>query len=161
MAVSPAHETNNGTVDMVTIDEDGDVILEASMKENKRRFRVSSKVFSLASPVLRKMFHSAFKEATELRDAAFPGCIELSDDDAEALFIVCNALHYRMDTVPEILPAETLVKVSILSDKCDIRASLRGWSSTLIKKSMQSACNQANLEDLLCAGSNGVMMGRL
>ena len=69
----------------------------------------------------------------------------------EALFIVYNALHYRIDTVPEILPTETLVKVSILSDKYDMSASLRGWSSTSDKKSMQSACNQASLEVLLCA----------
>jgi hypothetical protein len=151
MALSPNSETSNVTVDMVEVDEDGDVVLETNQPENKRRFRVSSKVLSLASPVLRKMFHSQFKEAMEIRKAPSPVCIELSDDDGEALFLVCGALHYRTNTMPEVLPIDTLVKVSILSDKYDMSAGLSGWSSTWVKKSMRSACNQGDFEDLLCA----------
>lgn len=151
MALSPIHETSNVKVGMVEIDEDGDVILGTNLPADKRRFRVSSKVLSLASPVLRKMFHSQFKEALLLREAASPVEIELSDDDGEALLVVCSTLHYRTDTMLEALPIETLVKVSILSDKYDMSAGLHGWSSTWIKESVQSACNRTDFEDLLCA----------
>ena len=150
MALSPAHETNTGTGDMV-VDEDGDVILEANMPKNDKRFRVSSKILSLASPVLRKMFHSGFKEAMELRDVPSQSVIDLPDDDADALLVICNALHHLIAAVPEMLPIETLVKMSMLSDKYDKGASLRGWSSTWVKKSMESTSDLTTLEELLYA----------
>ena len=63
---------------------------------------MSSKVLSLASPVLRKMFHCQFEQAIELYEASSPIGIELVDDDGEALSAVCSALHYRRDTMPQV-----------------------------------------------------------
>jgi hypothetical protein len=106
---------------LITIDADGDVILELVDKDGDVRLLVSPKVLRLVSPVFATMFKSRFKEGLDNARLSpeEPIVISLPEDDAEALTILCNVVHYLMEDVPRCLDPATLEKITILCDKYD------------------------------------------
>src|SRR5277367_6787997 len=83
----------------VKIDPAGDVLLQVGSSEPKAYLLVSSKVFSLASPVFAAMLSPQFKEGNSLSSGN--GCeITLPEDDPEAMTLLCNCLHFRTDQIP-------------------------------------------------------------
>ncbi|KAI5842905.1 hypothetical protein DFP73DRAFT_552675 [Morchella snyderi] len=118
----------------VEISPHGDVILELRFKRGQARFRVSSQVLCLASPVFRAMLgpHSSFREACELRthtaNAAEPYVLPLEDDDPEALAIVLFALHLQNAKLPTFIKEKrTIWNMAIICDKYDCTAAFSVW----------------------------------
>ncbi|KAF6826044.1 hypothetical protein CPLU01_09877 [Colletotrichum plurivorum] len=88
--------------------------------------RVSSKVLQLNSPVFKAMLSGNFKEGTELAEKAqqsIPYDLELPDDDAEAMFILCQILHNVY--VPESPTPVTLEKIAYICDKYECINALK------------------------------------
>lgn len=86
-------------------------------------FLVSSKVMSLASPVLRKMFNGPWKEAVTV----YPDGVrhlKLAEFDKSALRIVLNVLHFRNTDIPEVVPPETLAKIAVIGDYWECEPAL-------------------------------------
>ncbi|KAF2097098.1 hypothetical protein NA57DRAFT_77353 [Rhizodiscina lignyota] len=114
-------------METTTFDEDGDVALLLDQQPNQtygKRFVVSSKVLSLASPVWKAMFSGKYREGAKSEDIPFP------DDDPWALAFMLNLAHLRFASVTDPTPLE-MVKIAVLCDKYDLvslcRFHVDGW----------------------------------
>ncbi|KAK5674105.1 hypothetical protein LTS10_013150 [Elasticomyces elasticus] len=147
---SPESKRLGCTESFKNIDADGDVVLEAMGDEGTvTRFRVSSKVLSLASAVFDRMFHSGFKEDVRATARALPlQSIPLMDDDEEALGTILYAIHYRSEKTAGNPSVQLLARVGILCDKYDLAQALVPWSSRWIDYAMDLAQDR-DLESLL------------
>ena len=130
--------STEGVVSLTTIDPDGDVVLKTFRPDGGKHVRVSRHILSLASPVFAKMFNSKFREGLDQHQASPPHPLALPDDDGNAVEVVCNALHYRMEEVPTSLSVECLVNVGIFVDKYDLARALAHLSSTWFRNILES-----------------------
>ena len=121
---------------VVTIDEEGDANLECQFADGIKLLRVSSKVLSLASPVMRKLFSSGFREGV---DASPKRCIPLPEDKGEAVLLVCNAVHYHAEAESALLDVDALGNVAALVDKYDMSKTLWTWSTDWLASALKSA----------------------
>lgn len=114
-------------METTTFDEDGDVALLLDQQPDesyKKRYVVSSKAMSLASPVWKAMFNGKFREGAK------SGEVPLPDDDPWALEVMLNFAHLRFAAITEPTIAE-LVKLTLICDKYDLVAlcwfHVDGW----------------------------------
>ncbi|KAI1388138.1 uncharacterized protein F4822DRAFT_303427 [Hypoxylon trugodes] len=104
----------------VVIDPDGDLNLVVGSRDS-RTFVVCSKALARASPVWKTLLYGGFAESIQPdRSTGKEWIVNLPDDDAAAVQIILNILHYRFDEIP--ISAHT-----ILSDKYDLTRLLRPW----------------------------------
>lgn len=117
-----------GIGDLITIDPNGDVILECRDKDMDitKDFLVSSKILQLASPVFVGMFRPDFKEGTQLLHAGRP-VIELQEDDPSTMSVILEILHFRYDIKDDDINAERLARLATHSDKYDLSRALSSW----------------------------------
>ena len=113
----------------VAVAPEGDLLLEVPSKNGLARFKVSSQVMCLVSPVFRAMLgpSSMFKEACELR--ASPSCYRLSleGDDPEAFVAILYVLHCQTEKVPSSISFEDLFHMAIICDKYDCALAVAVW----------------------------------
>jgi hypothetical protein len=121
--------------DPVTIDADGDVILsvtDSDALDNPGRtceFLVSSKVLTLASPVLAKMFRSSFLEGNMLRLSPSLPIIRLKGDDPDAMHELLRHCHFDTEYLPDrISNMKTLAKLAVVSDRYDCLRVVKPWA---------------------------------
>lgn len=120
-------------------DQAGDLLLELETDTDGRltqsSVRVSSKVLSLASPVLAAMLNPKFAEGQALLNATSPDTpsISLPDDDSEAVVWLCKALHFTKDLKVDI-NFSLLRKLAILCDKYDLVDALNPWSHAWLQE---------------------------
>ncbi len=118
-----------GMAEALKLDPEGDAIFAikhtASDSEETRKFLVSSRVLSLASPVFCKMFSPQHREGTQVRNGEFP-FINLEEDDGKAMETILRILHFQSDTISLYLSPAELAKISVHSDKYDCRRALKG-----------------------------------
>jgi len=113
------------------IDPDGDVI--AIFPTTSTKFRVSSRILSLASPVFRAMFspHSlrgvALASATALVEVEFP------DGSPQALEAILNILHFRHDCVSENVSYDFLYEIALVVHKYDLVEALELWGEVWLR----------------------------
>ncbi len=112
------------------VDPAGDLNLLVGQEENQRSIRVSSKVLSLASPVLAAMFGPRYLEGHILSEQArfsipsFP----LPEEDPEAMTWFCRALHHQVNADESGLGVGLILKIAALCDKYDASTALSGWT---------------------------------
>jgi hypothetical protein len=124
-----------GTV--IEIDEDEDVHMEVQLAAGHKLVRVSSKILIVASPIFKKMLSSKFREGiNQLQSSEMPPA-PLPEDHGEAIIVICRAVHYRTEEIPEILPMDTLVDAAVFCDKYDMSRALRTWSSHLAEERLR------------------------
>jgi len=73
---------------LISIDYNGDTLLEVSCPEGKTLILLSSKVLTLASPVFAAMFKSHFKEGLNNHSKSAKSPIPLLDDNAKAVIVL-------------------------------------------------------------------------
>jgi hypothetical protein len=113
----------------VSIDPNGDVLFEVGAKADpKVHLLVSSKVLSLASPVFAAMFKHGFQEGRNLSSGSLEP-IPLPDDNAEAITLLFNVLHFRSRDVPWSPSLITLAHLAVVCDKYDCVAAVASWST--------------------------------
>lgn len=108
--------------------------LSSVLSDQQRLIRVSSKVLSLASPVLAATFSPKFAEGCALSDKnpiSVP-TINFPNDDPEAMIWLCEAFHFKH---PETMGLEfpLMKEIAILCDKYDMSKALRSWSELWMK----------------------------
>lgn len=78
----------------IELDPNGDVVFKlGEAPESELMIVVSTFTLSLASPVFRAMFAGHFEEAHKLKQSRTTGrrpLIELSDDDPQAMLLLCK-----------------------------------------------------------------------
>ena len=120
---------------VVVIDEDGDTDLECKFADGTKLLRVSSKVLSLASPVMKKLFTSGFREGV---DPSPRRCVPLPEDNGEALLLVCSVVHHHAEIESGLLGVDALENVATLVDKYDMSKTLRTWSACWLEGALES-----------------------
>jgi hypothetical protein len=114
---------------LVTIDPNGDIILELSRLDGKVHLLVSSSCLILASPVFATMLSSPFKEGTSNHSGSGNRSpILLPEDDPEAFTLLCNVIHHKTDDVPRNLALPCLKNLAIICDKYDCAGVLVAWA---------------------------------
>lgn len=119
--------TNKPDSSTVIFDPSGDLVLVVNKAEEQRRFRVSTKVMSLASPVWRIMLDPSgpFQEAKREN-----GEVALPEDDPNALCIVLHIIHFRPRSLPNTIEDDELMSLAILCQKYDIAELVSPWLQT-------------------------------
>lgn len=114
-------------------------------------YLVSSKVLSLASPVIKRIFKGSWKEATtvysnELRH------LNLTEFDQEALRIVLAALHFRYTDIPEAVTPELLAKIAVIADyfQCESALAVVGEKLFQTMQTQLSFPQRYNRDLVLC-----------
>ncbi|GAE00227.1 predicted protein [Paecilomyces variotii No. 5] len=126
-----------------TPDREGDVILAAGGNSmSPRRFLISSKVLSLASPVFAALFGPQFLEGSRMAEHG-PITILLDEDDAKTMEIMLRILHHQTPSKIENLTTKEMATLAILSDKYDCAGVIRPWTSKWFFRHE----NMPNLED--------------
>ncbi|KAI1763286.1 hypothetical protein GGR53DRAFT_371647 [Hypoxylon sp. FL1150] len=112
----------------VAIAPDGDVIFVVG--DEQRRLRVHSVFLRTVSSVFRAMLGPHFREGANLSSDC-PTVIPLPDDDPEAMEVIFNIVHFRLDAVKERYEPGELLCLAVATDKYDmtgaLRLSTRGW----------------------------------
>ena len=106
----------------IDIAPDGDVVLVVGPE--KLRLRVYSQVLRAASKVFAVMLRPCWKEGQGLSQT-HPPEISLESDDAEAMRIVCHAIHLRIDVLPAQVKPEEALRLVTVSDKYDLHDALK------------------------------------
>ncbi|KAJ5088458.1 hypothetical protein N7456_012074 [Penicillium angulare] len=109
------------------IDAEGDVILVLKDEGGilKRKFQVSSKAMSLASPVFKRLFSPGFREGNELhRDGR--ATVSLGGDDPMPMHTMLLILHHCPPREAHVT-AEQMVKIAIHADKYDCLGPIASW----------------------------------
>jgi len=122
---------HNDKPDRVTdISPDGDVVLIVG--GDNVRLRVYSQCLRSASPVFRVMFGPNWSEGQKLSSDS-PTEVPLSDDDADAMRIICYVIHNRNDLVPQHLSAKDVLQIAIEVDKYELVTALKFASVEWVK----------------------------
>ena len=122
-SLTPTETANNDA------DPAGDLVLVVGSGDNQTSIRASSKVLSLASPVLAAMFSPRrFMEGIALSSSTPPD-IHLPDDDPETVTMFCHLVHFREYHGKQPYPSfNQLVNMAVFCDKYDAGLALNPWS---------------------------------
>ncbi|KAK5128374.1 hypothetical protein LTR85_003042 [Meristemomyces frigidus] len=101
------------------------------------QIRVSSAMMSYGSPVFKAMLGNDFKEGRQLKTASRVE-IQLPDDNARVMVIICQVLHLRHYALPADLSSSEILQVAALADKYDCVEALRFASQHWMSKRMDS-----------------------
>ncbi len=102
---------------VINMDPNGDVMLEVSCPDGKTLLLVSFKVLTLASAVFATMSNSQFKEDLSNYPTSGKPSIPLPDDNAEAVIVLCNAIHLRTGEIPKNLALACLEDLAVRHGK--------------------------------------------
>lgn len=117
----------------------------------KLHLLVSSKMLSLASSVFAATLSSKFKEGLSKDGWLETSSISLPDDEVEAFTVICKAIHYRVDDIPEDLSLSCLKNLAIVCDKYDMTRSLMGWNTAWLRAGIESSAPEDFSKLLLAA----------
>ena len=124
-------DTSLTLTEIAKIDADpaGDLVLVIGSGDNQTSIRASSKILSLASPVLAAMFSPRrFLEGTALSSSTPPE-IHLPEDDPEAVTMFCCLVHFREYHGKQPHPSlNQLVNMALFCDKYNAGIALNPWS---------------------------------
>jgi hypothetical protein len=138
---------------LIEIDRQGDVTLQLTKnlpdgaEGDIRSILVSSKVLELASPVFAAMLSPRFREGQRSASGTLDP-IPLPDDDAEAMTVLCQILHFNYSVLPDKVELELFKNLALLCDKFDCVTPLRFVSEQWLSM-WESTMDNKNLETLL------------
>ncbi|PLN78367.1 hypothetical protein BDW42DRAFT_175095 [Aspergillus taichungensis] len=114
--------------DLEQIDPNGDVILLVAGLESTARFLVSSKILSMASPMLAKLFSPKFSEGAQMASCTSCPTITLHEDDSAAMRTIISILHYQGPPQGDAMTAEDFATLAVHCDKYDCIRALLPWT---------------------------------
>lgn len=120
----------------IDADPAGDLVLVIGSGEIQRCIRASSKVLSLASPVLAAMFRPGrFSEGAAL-SSSNPPEIYLPEDDPEAVTKFCHLVHFREYHGKQSGPSfDQIMNMALFCDKYDAGLAFNPWSEIWLQPS--------------------------
>lgn len=112
------------SADIVNIADRGDAILVVGQSDNIVRLKVDSHILRAASKTFKIMFGPDFAEGRDLNYDA-PKEISLSDDDANAMELVCKVVHLKQSDIATELPSKTVLDIAQIVDKYSLHEALK------------------------------------
>jgi hypothetical protein len=151
----------------INIDIEGDILLQLCQKTaddisddqsqeespGKQVLAVSSRILCLVSPVFNAMLRSSFKEAVNLMDhkaSATPYCLDLPEDDAEAMTVFCKIIHFDSDDLTETPTAAFLEKLAYICDKYQCTSPIKYCGTVWIRNWFRNHDEKSTSIDELC-----------
>lgn len=124
------------TPKLVTIAEDGNIILQPGKGDVKIELLVRADILARASNVFKKMLFGSFSEAGLVSESS-PGRLSLPDDYGEGLKIFCEMIHFKFkkDTFPNF---DHLRDYAVFVDKYDVSAAVYPWSKLWVNAHISS-----------------------
>jgi hypothetical protein len=116
----PRIENQGVFVDIVP---NGDCILVVGPKMMK--LRVHSLFLTTVSKPFSAMFAPQWKEGNEIFGRSEPVEVLLPEDNATSMQLICAAIHYQYQEIPDKPTARELLGVAAVADKYDCVQSLR------------------------------------
>jgi hypothetical protein len=114
------------------MDEDGDLLLQVGSELGKTYgFKVCSAALRRASPVLKKMLFSKFKEAKPADGSEWN--VDLPADDPSPFAIILQIIHGRFELVPRYIPLAQIHDVLVLADKYEMTLVVKPWAHTWLE----------------------------
>jgi len=114
------------------IDPAGDLVLLVGVDEDSKLLRVSSRVLTLASPVLSALLSPRFKEGNSLAGSTGLPQIPFPEDNPEAMEWLCQALHFKIK-VTDVVSFPLVKNLAVLCDKYDLSIALGPWNEHLMQ----------------------------
>lgn len=74
--------------------------------------------------------------------------LELSDEDKEAMEVVCNAIHFRTHQLPIALSPGGILRIGRTSEKYNFKEGVRPWSTIWLLRALVAA-KQGELATML------------
>lgn len=109
----------------IDIDPEGDLLL--STASNHKRFRVSSPVLRLQSPVFKRMLFGSWKESKPEDEEEW--IVELPEDSARPLQTVLYIMHCKFEVVPTKPDRRFIYNVLATANKYDVTHLVRPWAT--------------------------------
>ena len=138
------------------VDPAGDLVLVIGSGEIQRCVRASSKVLSLASPVLAAMFcPGRFLEGAAL-SSSNPPRIHLPEDDPDTVTTFCHLVHFREYHGKQPGPSfDQIMNMALFCDKYDAGLAFNPWSQIWLQPSgSETLRDHANLLAMAYAFDN-------
>jgi len=107
------------------VDPDGDII--AILLPTTFTFQISSKVLSIASPVLKRMFFLSGRDIRELVEVVFKG------DSPRALEVILCVLHHRHECISTNMTHHQLYDIAVVAYKYGFMGALGPWKEIWLK----------------------------
>jgi hypothetical protein len=105
-----------------------DVLLQPSINSKPvGTLLVSPQILRLVSPVFEAMFNGNFEDGQDL-SVASPRNVAMSDDDPEALALLCMITHMHLGDIPNQVSFDKLADFTVLCDKYQCTTAVRFWS---------------------------------
>ncbi|KAL6715638.1 hypothetical protein ACLMJK_006599 [Lecanora helva] len=138
--------TPSSNVRNIEPDPSGDLVLILGDPSEQTYIRVSSKILSIASPVLAAMLGPKYAEGNTLSTT---GSLELTlpEDDPEAMVWVCNIVHLKQSFTH--ISVALMEKIAVTCDKYDMSGALSVWGEAWLSHIDLSTDGEARYGRLL------------
>jgi hypothetical protein len=104
----------------------GDVVLVAG--PHGKKIQVSSSALRTASTYFGAMFGPRFAEGQGLNSNG-PKEILMPDDNANAVEVICNIMHFRNEAIPQSLSPTEVFEIAVAADKFNCVVALKHASA--------------------------------
>lgn len=105
---------------------DGDLLLQVVRKGNEGLLLVSSQVLAKASTSFSRLPELRCRPATQ--PFASMNEVKVTEDDENALLMICNILHGRKHRVPDTLSLDVLKEIASSCARHKLMDALSAWS---------------------------------
>lgn len=105
---------------------DGDLLLQAVGNGKEGLLLVSSQVLAKASTSFSRLPKLRCRPATQ--PCASTNQVRVTEDDEDALLMICNILHGRKHRLPETLPLDVLKEIALSCARHKLMDALSAWS---------------------------------
>lgn len=109
--------------------------------------RVSSKIMSLTSPVFAAMLSPRYAEGQYAGQDDWK--VSLPEDDPEAMYLICNIIHFRPQDDPAQCSPRMLGKVAKICEKYDLIGSLGIWADLVFPSKDLTSLSKVDCSQLL------------
>ena len=140
---------DSATPQTIDVDPAGDVILTVGSEkwDNEARFRVSSKVLSLASPVFAAMVSPKWSDSANKASSSEPQHISLPEDHPFIMEWICQILHFRKDIATN-QDITFLVLLAQVCDKYNLESPIMTWAERCLQAAKNTASDAGKEADL-------------
>lgn len=140
MSSEPTQEEESLYLEELDHDRDIVIVIGSRPLATLRRFLVSSKILSLASPVFKKLFSSHFLEGALVATQTRPE-IPLHEDDPTVMGIIFSFLHYQEPDIEVEVDAKMFANIAVHCDKYDCVVAIRPWITVWFGKTQWNEAN--------------------
>lgn len=119
---------------------EGDLLLRTTRKGNENLLLVCSQVMINASGNFSGLLRSRRRPMTQPFAFTSPlNELRLSEDDGDAMLMICNILHGHDQDVPAVISLDTLKSIASSCNRHQLTGALSAWSTRWVNQALSNA----------------------